>query len=356
MFFEDYTEKLWGVHPSRIAPDWGAQRVKGLSLFKVLMSVLSKPFGKKEKETSLIEEFYYPKLGPGSLWEAMAAEVKKMGGEIVFKASVNKLTVKDDHSIIVEAVTEGGKKLSYTADAVFSSMPVKDLIKAMGEAVPDEVFKIASELPYRDFMTVGLLLDKLKIRNETKLKTLSNIVPDCWIYIQERNVKLGRLQIFNNWSPYMVDKPEDTVWIGLEYFCNEGDGLWNMKDSDFIDFAVGELEKTGIIERADVLDSTLIRVKKAYPAYFGSYGSFGKVKEYLNTVDNLYCIGRNGQHRYNNMDHSMLTAMEAVNCLLKNADKEIIWSVNTEEEYHETKKAPAADWGQGTDKESLNPV
>lgn len=356
MFFEDYTEKLWGVHPSQIAPDWGAQRVKGLSLFKVLVSVLAKPFGQKEKETSLIEEFYYPKHGPGSLWEALADEITKMGGEIIFRASVNKLTVNRDSTITVEAKAEGGKALCCTADAVFSSMPVKDLVMAMGEAVPGEVSKIASELPYRDFVTVSLLLDKLKIKNETKLRTLSDIVPDCWIYVQERNVKLGRLQIFNNWSPYMVEKPENTVWIGLEYFCSEGDRLWEMKDLDFIRFAAEELEKIGIIDKADVLDSTMIRVKKAYPAYFGSYSSFGKVREYLNSVDNLYCIGRNGQHRYNNMDHSILTAIEAVNCLIKNTDKEIIWSVNTEEEYHETQKAPAAEWAPAADNESLNPV
>lgn len=339
MFFEDYTEKLWGVHPSKIAPDWGAQRVKGLSLFKVLLSVLTKPFGKSAaKETSLIEEFFYPKLGPGHLWETMAEEIIKMGGEIILNTRVNKLFFKDNVSITVEATGEGGRTVSFSAGAVFSSMPVKDLIDAMGQAVPEEVSAVASELPYRDFITVGLLLDKLKIKNKTRLKTLANIVPDCWIYIQERDVRLGRLQIFNNWSPYMVDKPEDTVWIGLEYFCNEGDKLWGMKDTEFIQHAIGELDKIGVIDKADVLDSTIIRVKKAYPAYFGSYRSFDRVKEYLNTIDNLYCIGRNGQHRYNNMDHSMLTAIEAVNCHLNNkADKELIWNVNTEEEYHETK-------------------
>jgi protoporphyrinogen oxidase len=341
MFFEDYTEKLWGVHPSKIAPDWGAQRVKGLSLFKVILSILAKPFGKgKTNETSLIEEFYYPKLGPGHLWETMADEIIKMGGEIIFNTSVNKLTFKDNDSVIVEAGEENGKTVCYKAEAVFSSMPVKDLIKALGEAVPKDVSMIASDLPYRDFITVGLLLDKLMIKNKTKLKTLSNIVPDCWIYVQERNVKLGRLQIFNNWSPYMVDKPEDTVWIGLEYFCNEGDELWGRKDADFIQYAIDELERIGVVSKDDVLDSTIIRVKKAYPAYFGSYRNFNKVKEYLNTIDNLYCIGRNGQHRYNNMDHSMLTAIEAVHCHLNDkASKDIVWNVNTEEEHHETKRS-----------------
>ncbi|MEG2003533.1 MAG: hypothetical protein RR057_02920, partial [Clostridia bacterium] len=192
-------------------------------------------------------------------------------------------------------------------------------------------------LPYRDFITVGLLVNKLKIKNETKMKTLSNIVPDCWIYIQERDVKLGRLQIFNNWSPYMVENPENTVWIGLEYFCNEGDEMWNSSDNDFIKMATDELEHIGIIDKNDVLDSVRVKVKKAYPSYFGSYEKFDIVKKYLENISNLYCIGRNGQHRYNNMDHSMLTAMEAVLSIKNGTDKNIIWDVNTEKDYHEKK-------------------
>ena len=339
MFFEDYTEKLWGVHPSKIAPDWGAQRIKGLSLFKVLLSFLLKPFKKSSvNETSLIEEFYYPKLGPGQLWETMASEILRMGGDIVFNTSAANVTFSDDNTIELQATGKDGEKIHYSADALFSSMPVKDLIKAMGEAVPQEVVHIALELPYRDFITVGLLLNKLLINNKTKLKTLSNIVPDCWIYVQDRDVKLGRIQVFNNWSPYLVADPEHTVWVGLEYFCNEGDEKWRMDPQEFIECAVKELEKLGIIDRSDLLDSTIIKVKKAYPAYFGSYKEFDAVKTYLNSIDNLFCIGRNGQHRYNNMDHSMLTAIEAVHCYISNIkSKESIWNVNTEETYHETK-------------------
>jgi len=208
----------------------------------------------------------------------------------------------------------------------------------MGETPPENVKEISENLPYRDFITVGLLVNKLQLENKTNHKTLSDIVPDCWIYIQEKDVKLGRLQIFNNWSPYMVKDPDNTVWIGLEYFCNEGDELWNMSDDDFISFAVDELEKTGIINKEDVLDSTRIKVKKAYPAYFGSYERFDEVREFLDTIPNLYCIGRNGMHRYNNMDHSMLSAIEAVRCIKNNiSDKSSIWSVNTEKEYHEEK-------------------
>ena len=188
-------------------------------------------------------------------------------------------------------------------------------------------------------MTVGLLLNGLKVKNKTKMKTLGNIVPDCWIYVQDRDVRLGRIQIFNNWSPYMVEKPEENVWVGLEYFCNEGDEKQTAKDEDFIKNAITELIKVGVIENENaVLDSTLIRVKKAYPAYFGTYSEFDTVKEYLNGFENLYCVGRNGQHRYNNMDHSMVTSIVACESIINgNADKDAVWSVNIEKAYHEEK-------------------
>ncbi len=215
-------------------------------------------------------------------------------------------------------------------------MSIKDLIISLGKSPSEEIKDIALNLPYRDFITVGLLLKKLKIKNKTKIKTVNNIVPDCWIYIQEKDVKIGRLQIFNNWSPYMLKDFENTVWIGLEYFCNEGDTLWKMSKEDFINFAIDELVKINIIDKNDLIDSTCIKVKKAYPAYFGTYKQIDKVKDYLNSFQNLYCVGRNGQHRYNNMDHSMLTAIKAVD-VIKNGsnDKSSIWNVNTEEGYHE---------------------
>lgn len=339
MFFEDYTEKVWGVHPSKIAPDWGSQRVKGLSLFKAVSSFFTKRFiPDNKKETSLIEQFYYPKFGPGQLWETMADEITKMGGQIVLNASVKKLDFTSESSAKIETIGKDGELLEYESESVFSSMPIKDLINSMNNVHNNEVYKIASELPYRDFITVGLLLNKLLIKNSTKLNTVSNIVPDCWLYVQERDVEIGRIQIFNNWSPYLVKNLEDTIWIGLEYFCNEGDEMWVMTDEKFKECAVKELEKIGIADAKDVIDYTVIRVKKAYPAYFGSYKDFNKVQGYLNSINNLYCIGRNGQHRYNNMDHSMLTAIEAVNCYLGNKDKTFLWNVNSEEEYHESKK------------------
>ena len=341
MFFEDYTEKLWGVHPSHISPEWGAQRVKGLSLMKAIFSVLLKPFQKdqKKQETSLIEQYVYPKKGPGQYWETMAQRILDLGGEIRMNESV--VGVESNGSTVTAVKTsKNGREETLKADVFFSSMPIKDLITAMGETVPPETRDIAQGLPYRDFITVGLLLNKLKIKNQTQMKTVGNIVPDCWIYVQERNVKIGRLQIFNNWSPYMVDDLEHTVWIGLEYFCTEGDDMWNTPAEDFIRFATEELEQIGVIERGDVLDATHIRVKKAYPAYFGTYGQFDRVREFLDGYTNLYCIGRNGQHRYNNMDHSMMTAMEAVRLYREGAaDKSPVWNVNTEEEYHEQKAA-----------------
>lgn len=346
LFFEDYTEKLWGVHPKNISADWGAQRVKGLSVSKVLLSALKKLFIKKgkENETSLIEEFYYPKFGPGQMWEKMAQKCTEKGAEIKTNCKVVKINLEGEtvKSVIVENTDETAedykKQTEIFCDYLVSSMPVKDLAFAISE-FPEEEKKIAASLPYRDFITVGLLLKKLEIENKTKIKTINNNVPDCWIYVQERNVKLGRLQIFNNWSPYMVDNFKEHVWVGLEYFCNENDELWNMSSEEFMTFASEELEKTGIIKKENIIDSFTTKVKKAYPAYFGSYNDFYKVREYLDSVKNLYCIGRNGQHRYNNMDHSMLTGMEAAKAIINNStDKSAIWSVNTEKEYHEEKE------------------
>lgn len=342
MFFEDYTEKLWGVHPRDISADWGAQRVKGLSVSKAIKNALGKVFKGKNRqvETSLIEQFVYPKKGPGQLYEKMADKIVEMGGEICYGKTVTKLHIDGNAVKGVTTVDADGNETLYTGDYFVSSMPIKDLLEAIGQqTAPADVYEIATTLPYRDFMTVGLLLDGLKVKNKTKMKTLGDIVPDCWIYVQDRDVRLGRIQIFNNWSPYMVENPEENVWVGLEYFCTEGDGMWTSPDQTFIDKAVDELVKIGVIESKDsVLDSTLIRVKKAYPAYFGSYAQFDTVKTYLNGFENLYCVGRNGQHRYNNMDHSMVTSMVACEDILSgNTDKTSLWSVNTEKEYHETK-------------------
>ncbi len=331
MFFEGYTEKLWGRHPSEISADWGAQRVKGISIKEVLKNALSK--GKKSDETSLIEEFKYPKFGPGQLWETAAAELENLGGKIIFNAEVNRINVENGK---ITSVTAGDKE--YSGDIFISSMPIKDLVNSFEQSlVSNEVKDIANGLPYRDFVTVGLLVNRLEIKNKTDMKTVSNIVPDCWIYVQDDSVKLGRIQIFNNWSSYLVKDVENTVWLGLEYFCTEGDDFWNMSESACVDFAVTELKKIGVISNdTDILLSHREKVKKAYPAYFDTYDELPTVIDYLNSYENLYCIGRNGQHRYNNMDHSMMTAFEAVNNILTGKmDKSDIWNVNTEKEYHE---------------------
>lgn len=339
MFFEDYTEKLWGVHPSQIEPDWGAQRVKGLSLLGIVKNCLLKPFRKsgKQVETSLIEEFMYPKKGPGQFYEVVAEKIKQMGGKILLNEKVVKFDFDGENILKIYTKNKQNEEKIYDCETVFSSMPVKDLVCAFDNNCDENIRKIAQNLPYRDFMTLGLLVKKFAIKNNSKYKTVSDIIPDCWIYIQERNVKIGRLQIFNNWSPYLVQDLENTVWLGLEYFCSEGDNLWSMKDEDFSKFAIEELAKIGIILEDDVLDSVVVRVKKAYPAYFGSYKEFPKVQDYLNKINNLYCVGRNGQHRYNNMDHSILTGFEACRVFLNGSDKSKIWNVNTEKEYHESK-------------------
>ena len=335
MFFEGYTETLWGRHPREISADWGAQRVKGLSILAVIKDMFSKlvPNKNRKVETSLIEEFVYPKYGPGQLWETVGDEFTKMGGKILYGHKVKDIEIADGR---VNSVTcENGEKLE--GDVFISSMPVKDLVAGMGSEVPAAPAEIAKGLPYRDFVTVGLLLNKLNLKNETDVKTLGNIVPDCWIYVQDVGVKLGRIQIFNNWSPYLVKDPQNTVWVGLEYFCAEGDDFWNMSEQECVDFAVKELKSMGVIDAdAKVLDSHRERVQKAYPAYFDTYDRMDELVDYLNTFGNLYCVGRNGQHRYNNMDHSMVTSFEAVsNILSGKRTKENIWSVNTEAEYHE---------------------
>lgn len=341
MFFEDYTEKVWGVHPSKLGADWGSQRVKGLSVLSVLKDMFQRALGLKSKhvETSLIEQFIYPKYGPGQLWETVASDIRQMGGKIRMQHEVVGINIENNRVVSVMARTSDGETLTFSCDYFLSTMPIKDLIPAIhGIKVPEEVSDIAYNLPYRDFITVGLCVKQMRIKNQTHIPTFDHRVPDTWIYIQERDVHIGRLQVFNNWSPYLVNDYEHTMWIGLEYFCSEGDEFWNMPKADFIQMAIDELVKIDIINREDVLDACHVRIKKAYPAYHGSYYQLDTVKNFLDTIPNLYCLGRNGQHRYNNMDHSMMTAIECVRNIRNGVeDKDNIWNVNTEKEYHESK-------------------
>ncbi len=340
-FFKDYTEKVWGIPCNEINAEWGEQRIKNLSIYKTISHYLKKKINKnkvnKITETSLIERFMYPKLGPGQIWEETAKIIENKGGKIFLNHEVIGMDLKDDVILKIKFKNNNSNIIGIQkGDYFFSTMPIKNLINSMGSKVPEEVIKISNGLVYRDFITVGLLLNELKIKNDSDIKTLNNIIPDNWIYIQEKNVNLGRIQVFNNWSPYLV-KDDDKIWLGLEYFCNEGDILWNKSDEEMLDFAVKELLNIEFINsKNDVLDGTVIKVEKAYPAYFGSYGQFDIIRDYIDNFENLFLIGRNGMHRYNNMDHSMLTAIKAVeNIINEEPSKNNIWLVNTEEEYHE---------------------
>jgi protoporphyrinogen oxidase len=349
-FFKSYTEKVWGVPCDQISAEWGAQRIKGLSLrkalahhFRKVIGSRSAEIGQKDTETSLIEKFLYPKLGPGQLWEEVASRVRAEGGEILTGWTVSGIHTAGDRLTGVTARSDAGGQFFFPAQYVFSTMPVKELIQAFDSPPPPEVSEVSDGLMYRDFITVGLLLSRLKIREQGE-----RLLKDNWIYIQEPDVLVGRMQIFNNWSPYMVGDP-DKVWIGLEYFCNDTDELWHKSDEDMIALALHEIEKMGIASKADYLDATVIRMEKTYPAYFGTYDRFPVIREFVDRYHNLFLVGRNGMHKYNNQDHSMLTAMTAVDNIVEGRrDKANIWAVNTELDYHETRSdAPDnADAGQ----------
>lgn len=346
MFFEGYTEKLWGRHPREISADWGAQRVKGLSITAMMKDIFGKAFHIKNRkvETSLIESFYYPKFGPGQLWERALNGAKRNGVKVYMNTTVDNVEIHDGKVSKVYFKTSQNSGTLYDkfeCDYVVSQMPLKDLVEGIDKAEKTEdISKIADGLPYRDFMTCGILVDKLAVENKTDIRTYRNQVPDCWIYVQDSGVTMGRVQIFNNWQPYMLKDVKNKVWIGTEYFCNEGDNLWNMQNVEFSSLAIRELKKIGLISDETRIEMTHVeRVKKAYPAYFDTYAKIDKLQEYLNSIDGLLCIGRNGQHHYNNMDHSMLTAFTAVD-IIEGKDgvtKEDLWNVNAEKEYHEEK-------------------
>jgi protoporphyrinogen oxidase len=339
-FFKDYTEKVWGVACSEIRPEWGAQRVRGLSVSKALWHAVRSVFPKergirqKETETSLIERFLYPKFGPGQLWQEVASNITTLGGTILYGHSVQRLEWDGARLTGVWAQKIKGPPEFFPADYVLSTMPLSGLIRGMGSMVPQAVREVAEGLQYRDFIAVGLLYRKMDIPAGERLS--GNRIPDNWIYIQEPDVKVGRIQVFNNWSPFMVKDP-DTVWLGLEYFCQEGDSLWTLTDEELVRMGIAELDKIGFCAPDEYLDGTVVRMPKTYPAYFGTFNRFEKLRSFTDSVDNLFLIGRNGMHRYNNQDHSMLTAMTAVDLIAAgSSDKAAIWAVNTEEEYHES--------------------
>ncbi|MHC4425851.1 MAG: NAD(P)/FAD-dependent oxidoreductase [Planctomycetota bacterium] len=341
-FFKDYTQKVWGVPCGQIGAEWGVQRIKGLSISRALAHAVKSVFSRdrsisqKETETSLIKRFVYPKYGPGQMWEEVARIVRAKGGELHLGHKV--VGFESESNRIIEAHIKDevtGEVTTSKGDYFFSTMPVRDMIESLGESVPKDIQKVAQGLSYRDFITVGVLLKGLKVKNRTRIRTVDGMIPDYWVYIQEPGVKVGRIQIFNNWSPYMVED-ENTVWIGLEYFCNEGDRLWRMPDKDLTELAVEELVQIGFIEKDDVLDSTVIRMPKTYPAYFGTYDRFDMIRNFTDRFENLFLIGRNGMHKYNNMDHSMLSAMVAVENIINGVkSRNNLWMLNTEDQYHE---------------------
>ncbi len=366
-FFKSYTEKVWGTPCHTISAEWGAQRIKGLSLTTALKHFLRKhllprsggtsgttctsqtgctsqngesdsgraqDIAQKGTDTSLIERFLYPKFGPGQLWEHVAERVTAMGGEIHMGWTVAGVEVEGTRVTAVEAINAAGERRRFAGDYFLSTMPIRDLVRALQADVPANVQQVSEGLQYRDFITVGLLANRLDVTEPDK-----SLIKDTWIYIQEPDVLLGRLQIFNNWSPYMIADPTK-VWIGLEYFCYETDPLWSMPDEELKRFAAGELEKIGILSTSQVLDAHVVRVPKTYPAYFGTYDRFSELRQWIDRFENLFLVGRNGMHKYNNQDHSMLTAMAVVDGIATGyVDKQAIWEINSEQEYHEEKKS-----------------
>ncbi|HZY61103.1 MAG TPA: NAD(P)/FAD-dependent oxidoreductase [Edaphobacter sp.] len=340
-FFKSYTEKVWGTPCDEISAEWGAQRIKGLSLTTAVKHFVKKTLRRKKcddvsqkgTDTSLIERFLYPKFGPGQLWEHVAKLVCTGGGQIHTGWRVDRIHCEDDRVVSIDAVDEGGQRRTFAGDYFFSTMPIRELVRAIDMPVPENVREVSEGLQYRDFITVGLLVDRLKVHEPD-----GGLLKDTWIYVQEPDVLLGRLQIFNNWSPHLVADPSK-VWIGLEYFCYETDDLWKMDDEDLKDFAIAEVAKIGILNAADVSDAHVVRVPKTYPAYFGTYSRFDELREFTDRFENLFLVGRNGMHKYNNQDHSMLTAMAAVDGIISgHVDKRALWEINTEQEYHEEKK------------------
>ena len=347
LFFKDYTEKVWGIAPSQISAEWGAQRIKGVSLSKAIASAVKSlrrrkkgtdDIGQKDTETSLIEQFLYPKYGPGSLWEEVARQVEAMGGKVYLHHDVQKIyTSEGKIQSVITTNSQTRQTGAWDGDYFFSTMPVQELIAGMGSEVPAEIQAVAAGLQYRDFINVGILLKQLSDKGGKRLE-----LKDNWIYIQERDVKVGRLMIYNNWGGGMIKDP-DTTWIGMEYFCNKTDALWAESDEAIQQFAIKELQQMNLARPEDVLDSTVRRMEKTYPAYLGTYNEFDQIRAYTDGFENLFLVGRNGMHKYNNADHSMLTAMVAVDNIAADITaKGNLWSINTEQEYHEGKSAAEA--------------
>lgn len=334
LFFEKYTEKVWGIHPSKISKDWGYQRIKSISLGKIITNAIFNQKNKK-KEISLIEEYFYPKFGCSQLWEIMAEEITQKGGNIILDSEVtNLIQTNGKISSIYITNLKTQEIQNIQCDYIISSMPIKELLAKTND-VPTETSKVAENLQYRDYILVNFVCNDLNLKNNTGYPTVKNILPDSWIYLQDNDVKAGRFNIMNHFSPYVVNDFKNDFVVNLEYFCDEKDDFWQKTDEEIKIFAQNELEKLNISDKNHIKNTTCMRFKKAYPSYFGGYEHFDIIKSWINSIKNLYCIGRNGLHRYNNMDHSTLSGIEAAEILVKNLDKTDLWDINTDKEYQE---------------------
>ncbi|OFV92533.1 MAG: FAD-dependent oxidoreductase [Acidobacteria bacterium RIFCSPLOWO2_12_FULL_65_11] len=334
MFFKSYTEKVWGIPCSQIGAQWAAQRIKGLSLWTAVLSMLG---GSREGQIkTLIHEFEYPRLGPGMMWEECRDRVVAAGGRVTLGSRVVELR-HDGERVRTVVIEEGGVRYEQPVSHVISTMPVRHLVRALMPTAPEPVREAAERLTYRDFLTVALIVDQ------------ADVFPDNWIYIHDPSVRVGRVQNFKNWSPEMVPDPRLTC-LGLEYFCSEGDDLWRMPDEALVTLATREAVAIGLVRPGTVTDATVLRVFKAYPVYDDGYlEALGTIREWLARFANLQLVGRNGMHKYNNQDHSMLTAMLAVRNLC--GERHDLWEVNADQEYHEqeARREPAVSAGIAAD-------
>jgi len=333
IFFKDYTQKVWGVPCSEISNEWGEQRIENLSLSKIALSAFknnslsnNRAFLNNKVEKSLTKQFLYPKLGAGQLYEEVANSVKEKGGIINLNHKIIGIEHNDKRIISIKVKDlNSGQIRTECADYFISTIPLKELIEHFGKNTPEEISQAAAKITYRDFITVGLLLKNLKLKNKSQKLGFT----DNWIYIQEKDIKAGRIQIYNNWSPYLV-KDSSNIWLGVEYFCNQGDSFWQKAEKEIIEGAIEELEKIDFAEKKYLLDAVVVRMPKAYPAYLGSHKHLPSIKEFTDNFKNLFLVGRNGMHLYNNMDHSILTAMAAVDNIINGiATKSNLWTTGT---------------------------
>ncbi len=329
IFFKNYTEKIWGVSCKKIDAKWGRQRIRGISVSEIIRHAL---FQRKEKSTekSFISRFLYPKYGVGQMWEEVAQRIIDEGGEIYSGTKVRELHV-ENMSIKKVAAESKGHIREFVPDYVFSSAPLIDLVVMLRPSPPMEIKSITDNLEYRDFIIAGILAKTMREGSGNPFFPEIRLLPDTWLYIQEPDLTTGRIQIYNNWSPYMVGS-KNRVWLGVEFFCSHNDEIWSKSDAELVELASKELDILNLVNYSDILDGVCIRTRKAYPSYCGAYNRLHAVKKYLCSFNNLFCIGRNGLHQYNNMDHSMLTAILSVKALTSgNKPPESVWEMEPED-------------------------